>query len=410
MKLRGHAAVIATSPCYAQLVQSRGLEWHRVRPDVDVNDPATLRLAMDRRSGMEYILDRVIFPGLRDSYEDTAAAACDADLIVTHPVTLSAFLVARKLRLPWATTALAPASLYSAYDPPVLAGFPLAEKLVTFGPAFQNLLKKLVTRLFEMHWKPYRQFERELGLPAAPNPMLWIPHTDLILALFSPFLAAPQRDWPGTAKITGFPFLPPERALPSELEDFLATGESPIVFTLGSAAVGAAGDFFLESALAAHRLGRRSVLLVGRDARNRPPGKLPASALAVPYAAHSAIFPRASLIVHQGGIGTTAEALRAGKPTLVVPYSHDQPDHALRLTRLGVARTIPRERYGATVAERELGILLKEEAYADRAAAIGAEVREEDGVAVACDLLCALLEATDGGERREVRRSAALVH
>ena len=408
MKRRGHAPTVATSRCYRELVESRGIDWHDVRPDVDVTDPARLRLAMDRRTGMKYILNTMIFPGLRDSYEDTAAAVRDADLMVTHPVTLSAFLVARKLRLPWATIALAPASLYSVYDPPLLAGLPFAERLVTFGPGFQSGLKKFVTYLFELDWKPYRQFERELGLTPTRNPMLWIPDTDLILALFSPVLGPPQRDWPATTRIAGFPFLPAEDRLPDKLADFLNAGAPPIVFTLGSAAVGAAGDFFLQSAQAAERLGQRSVLLVGRDPRNQPPGRLPAGAMAVPYAAHSALFPRASVVVHQGGIGTTAEAMRAGKPTLVVPYSHDQPDHGRRLARLGMARTIPRERYASAIATCELDILMKQASYAERSAAVSAQVREESGAEVACDLLCSLLQAKGGGA--ELRRRAALVH
>lgn len=406
MKRRGHLPVIATSPCYRQMVESHGLKFHLVRPDVDVNDPAVLRLAMDRRTGMRYILRSMILPGLRDSFEDTAAAVREADLIVTHPVTLSAILVARKLRMPWATVALAPASLYSAYDPPVLSGFPFANKIVEFGPNFQRSLKKVVTFLFELDWKTYRQYEKELGLEAAPNPMLWIPPTDLILALFSPLLGQAQRDWPSTARVTGFPFLPAQEELPSDLEHFLNAGKPPVVFTLGSAAVGAAGDFFAQSAEAAHRLGQRSVLLVGRDSRNQAVGVLPPGAIAVPFAPHSALFPRASVVVHQGGIGTTAEAMRAGRPMLVVPYSHDQPDHAARLTRLGIARSIPRGLYNAAIAEREIEIVLQRNSYAQRAAEVGTDVGREDGVAVACDSLCNLLDR-DAAAKASLPREAA---
>jgi rhamnosyltransferase subunit B len=101
--------------------------------------------------------------------------------------------------------------------------------------------------------------------------------------------------------------------------------------------------------------------------------------IAVPYAPHAALFPRASVIVHQGGIGTTAEAMGAGRPMLVVPYSHDQPDHAARLTRLGITRSIPRERYSAGVAAREIRALLWENGYAERAYEVGLRVRRETG-------------------------------
>ena len=110
---------------------------------------------------------------------------------------------------------------------------------------------------------------------------------------------------------------------------------------------GAAGDFYEQSAEAARRLERRALLLVGRDPHNQPRRPLPPGVIAVQYAPHSAVFPSACAVVHQGGIGTTGESMRAGHPTLVVHYGHDQPDNAARLVRMGMARSIPRERYNA---------------------------------------------------------------
>jgi UDP:flavonoid glycosyltransferase YjiC (YdhE family) len=145
-------------------------------------------------------------------------------------------------------------------------------------------------------------------------------------------------------------------------------------------------------------LGRRAVLLVGRDPRNQPTGELPPGAIAVPYAPHAAVFPRGCVVVHQGGIGTTGEAMRAGRPMLVVHYSHDQPDHAARLSRLGVARGVPREKYNAAIAVREIQTLLQDRRYVDRAAEIGARVRSETETASACDLLSRLFPQTPSEE------------
>lgn len=404
MKRRGHSPVVATSPCYRKLAETQGVAFHPVRPDIDVTDPAVLQRAMDRRTGARYILCDILLPALRDSYEDTMAVAAGADLIVTHPVALNSFLYARKSRLPWAAVALAPASLFSIHDPAVFGGMPFAEKYAALGPAFQRALRRTLAFLFERDWKPFRKLEKELGLPRARNPLLWTPEAHLVLGLFSPVLAAPQRDWPANSHATGFPFFGHNEGNSLELQRFLDSGEPPIVFTLGSAAVGAAGDFFQQSAEAAHRLNRRAVLLVGRDPRNQPVGALPPGVIAVPYAPHAAAFPRACVVVHQGGIGTTGEAMRAGRPTLVVPYSHDQPDHAARLTRLGVARSIPRERYNSTTATREIQALLQNNRYAETAAAVGNRVRSEAGTATACDLLCGLLEKLHA--KQDVRSQA----
>jgi UDP:flavonoid glycosyltransferase YjiC (YdhE family) len=163
------------------------------------------------------------------------------------------------------------------------------------------------------------------------------------------------------------------------------------VFTLGSAAVGSAGDFYEHSIEAAIRLGKRALLLIGRDPANRPRREMPPTILAAPYAPHAAVFPRASVIVHQGGIGTTGEAMRAGRPMLVVPFGQDQPDHARRLKRLGVARSIPVELYDARRATRAINELLQDGAGVDRARAMGELVRKEAGVQNACDAIERLL-------------------
>lgn len=395
MKRRGHSPAVATTPVYRKLVEAENIGFHPVRPDLEADDPEILRRVMDRNTGGRYIIGDLILPALRDAYEDTAAAATKADLLVTHPLTFAGSLFARKTGVPWASLALAPVSMYSAYDPSVLVGLPFAEKLTSFGPAFQRGLLKTVAFLSEPMFKPFRKFEKELGLPSAPNPLFFGHSQQLALGLFSPVLAAPQTDWPLNSAATGFPFFEQKQGLPAEVERFLDAGDPPIVFTLGSAAVGVAGDFFERSAEAAQRLGRRAVLLVGSDPRNQPRRELPSGVIAIPHAPHAAVFPRACVVVHQGGIGTTGEAMRAGRPMLVVHYSHDQPDHAARLNRLGVARGISRERYNSDVAAGEIDALLRQKGYAERAAEVGAHVRSETGVATACDLLGRLLGLTN---------------
>jgi rhamnosyltransferase subunit B len=104
-------------------------------------------------------------------------------------------------------------------------------------------------------------------------------------------------------------------------------------------------------------------------------------------------------VVHQGGIGTTGEALRAGRPMLVVPHSHDQPDHGRRLRRLGVARTIPAGRYDARRAIEALGDLLRDPGYDDRAGRLAESVRTDSGVRTACDAIDGLL-ARDVSDRK----------
>ncbi len=131
-----------------------------------------------------------------------------------------------------------------------------------------------------------------------------------------------------------------------------------------------AGRFYEEGTAAAKMLGRKAVLLIGEDPRNRL-GNLPDGVDAYGYARYSELFPRATAIVHQGGVGTTAQAMRAGKPMLIMPYAHDQPDNAAPMKRLGIGRSISRGRFFARRAAAQLRRLLDDPDYACRAAEVG---------------------------------------
>src|SRR5439155_1833991 len=207
---------------------------------------------------------------------------------------------------------------------------------------------------------PVRQLRRELGLPPGPDPIFAGRHSPhLVLALFSRVIGEPQPDWPARTLVTGFPFYEETgSSLAPDLLQFLADGEPPIIFTLGSSVVWDAGSFYAESAAAARKLGKRAVLLVGNDPLNHPRELLSENFIAIPYAPYAPIFPRASAIVHHGGIGTTGQALRAGHPMLVVPFGGDQYDNGARVARLGVGRVMKRNHYRADRAAIELKQLL----------------------------------------------------
>jgi UDP:flavonoid glycosyltransferase YjiC (YdhE family) len=151
-----------------------------------------------------------------------------------------------------------------------------------------------------------------------------------------------------------------------------------------------AGSFYAESAKAVEQLGLRAVMLVGPLPENKPRVD-PHRVLLIESAPHERLFPRASCIVHQGGAGTTGQALRAGKPMIVVPHAHDQPDNAYRVERLGIGRSIFPRAYKASRIARTLAALLHTPAVQARAAVVGATVRSEGGAGLAADLIAAQL-------------------
>jgi UDP:flavonoid glycosyltransferase YjiC (YdhE family) len=143
---------------------------------------------------------------------------------------------------------------------------------------------------------------------------------------------------------------------------------------------------------AAHQLGRRAVML-GANTASR---QLTPQILALPYAPYAKVFCHAAVIVHQGGSGTTGQALRAGKPMLFVPYGWDQPDNAARVERLGIGLSLSRKAYSAPSAAAALQRLLAESDFASRAAEVAMQVRQEDGLSVACDAIELVLKKAPG--------------
>jgi UDP:flavonoid glycosyltransferase YjiC (YdhE family) len=168
------------------------------------------------------------------------------------------------------------------------------------------------------------------------------------------------------------------------LEQFLAEGPAPIVFTLGSSAVMAAGDFYEQSIAAVQQLGMRGVMLAGAEGVTRLSGKMSTNVLIVDAAPHSQLFPKAAVIVQQCGIGTLGQALSAGCPILAVPFAHDQPDNAHRVEQLGVARVVYPPQYRAQRVARELCDLLEQTKFGQAARAVAADIRAENGAAAAC--------------------------
>jgi rhamnosyltransferase subunit B len=395
LKALGQSPVLATCPYYRDLVEAAGIEFRPLRPDVDPTATALIRRIMDPARGSEVIIREVLVPSLREAYRDLTDAVRGADLVVAHPVTFAAPIVAEEHQLPWLSTVLAPLSFFSVSDFPALPPFPRVVYISRLATWIGRLAKWMTSRVTRDWTAPIRALRAERGLPPAGDPIFdgqFSPYGTL--ALFSRVLAEPQPDWPVHTHVTGFvPYNGPTAQLSPQLAEFLDRGDPPIVFTLGSSAVGAAGSFYEESARAAVQLGRRAVLLVGRQPENRPSGSLASSVIAVEYAAHEALFPCAAAVVHHGGIGTTGQVLRACRPMLVVPFAHDQPDNAYRAKKLGVARVLYPKRYTARRVAAELRALLNDHRYGKRAEAVGERVKEERGADVACAVMLDTLKA-----------------
>lgn len=391
LKGQGFAPVVATSAAYRGFVESEGLGFAPVRPDAG---DLTTRLGMGmgeiaRRMAQDdaFLFETLIFPHLRESYDDLLAASAGAVAVVSHAIAFAGRLVAEARGLPSIPVMLPPMLLYSAYDPPLASRAPIRAPVWPGEAAYNRLLLWALSHAVGLRAAPLRRLRRELELPRRRgfDLLLGFNSSAAILGLFSPLLGPPQPDHPPGTLIAGHSFhdrYEGAAGLPPDLAAFLDAGEPPLVFTLGSFVAHARPEYYAACIGAAQRLGRRGVLLADKDDAAQLRGEAPDGVHIVGYVPHSQIFPRAAAVVHHAGIGTTGQALRAGRPQVATPFLGDQFDNAGRLQRLGVARVVPGEAVKADNLAQALEAALGAPNGAERAA-LAAAISREDGAAVA---------------------------
>lgn len=400
---RGHRAVVATNPSFGGQIERAGVEFAPLGERMELDDVMKTPGVMSTWGGSRVVLKQLTLPLTRVIYPGVTALieSIRPDAIVNHPICFGAPWAAEKAGVPVVTAALAPISWMRAKDP------------IVFGPWRSARPRLYETRLDAWigRWimrgmldGSLNAIRREYGLPKGRDLLVGeFVRPGLNLGLWSPAFRGPAAGDPVGGVICGFPWFDAHHAHDTgadaeRLENFLRAGEPPIVFSLGTAAVHTAGDFYWQAAQAAARLKKRAVLLMGRqryiDEMVSQHGALPPGVIALAYARFSTLMPRAAMNVVHGGIGSTAQALRAGKPVGVVPLAHDQWDNAARCVRLEVGTSLAHSRATAERLASAIGRVIDDAAVQRRAREIGRVVMSEDGGAAAAG---ALESAVQGG-------------
>ncbi len=388
---RGHAAALMTNPYFAPHTHEAGLEHFALGEHKDLKtmlseNPET----MSGLRGPMQVLRKLMLPHVPEIVENTRRAITDwkADTVVVHPLCIGASWAAELAGVPCHAASLAPSIWFNANDQLVLPPF-RSENPSRRAVKLDLFMGRLVTSLALDG--PLNAQRRAMGLPKMKSIFITEARGGLInLALWSPLFRPIIDGDPRGAKITGFPWYDraKEQEAPSDaIENFLSNGEPPLIFTLGTAAAHTAGRFHQHAARACEILNRRGLFLVGRG--HQGPSNMPKGSAAFEYAPFSAVFPRAAVNIHHGGIGTTAQALRAGRPTVVIPMAHDQFDNAARLKRMRVSETV---RHAQVTPERLAAAIrrvLENPAVSAAAARLAPLIAQEDGASAAVDVLLA---------------------
>ncbi|KPL86043.1 glycosyltransferase [Herpetosiphon geysericola] len=382
----GHTVKLIGPANFADLSQAAGVPFASV--GVDLQAYLRERMASLSKSNNSIRLLKSLHNELNELIEqvahETLQACQDTDCIIgTGPQTAS---FAEKVGVPFIEAVLQPVTPTRSFPSPI------APSWLKLG-GFANYLTHLGFE--QMFWQVFRPTVNRvrtqvLGLRSYGfgSPFAKIRgQVALRLHGYSNYVVPRPNDWPDQHKVTGFWFLPPpsDWSPPAELTDFLAAGSAPIYIGFGSMMGGDPQTLTNLVSEALARTGQRGILAGGWGALGETTDAND-QLLFVKDVPHYWLFPQMAAIVHHGGAGTTGAALRSGKPSIVVPFSFDQPFWGRRVAELGVGSApIPRKQLTLERLVAAINQVTKQTAIRERAAQLGEQIQAEHGTAQAID-------------------------
>ncbi|MBI1353702.1 MAG: glycosyltransferase [Acidobacteria bacterium] len=387
LRARGHSVAVYANPYYEKAVRGAGLDFRAMGSQEGYLDAMRDPKLWKQRGGWSVLIDHML-GSMEPLYETIKQAYRPGETLVIAPFSaFGARIANEKLGVPLVNLLLEPLLLRSLDHQPGRIVDPRHLPLVrAYRRAMLWALDRFV--LDRMLGEKTNAFRATLGLPPVSRfAGGWFHSPDLVVGLFPNWYAKPMRDWPPQVRLTGFPLFDEDEAaapVPPAVEEFLAEGEPPIVFTLGTP-MRTGKEFFHTSAEACRILGRRGILL--SPFAEQMPSDLPAGVKHFDYVPFGSLLPRAAALVHHGGVGTIAQALRAGIPQIVHPLNFAHPDNAIRMVALGVGEMLRGKQYTAPKAAERLDSLLSSPEVARRLELHAAKFQNQSWLEETCRLI-----------------------
>lgn len=391
LQAAGHSVRLATHRPYEQFVREHGLAFAPLagNPRQLLSSDAGLAWVESGGNPLRFArsLGRVVEEAVDAMTADVVTACRGSDAILYSTFGFIASYAGRKLGIPTFAAPVQPLNRTRAFP-----NIGLPQDLP--GGGLVNWLSHLVME--QLFWQPLRpHVNRWLveTLAMRPEP-LWGPFYRLhreqrpVLYAFSRHVVPKPADWGDHVHLTGYWFLDGEDGWepPADLLAFLQRRPQPIYVGFGSMTTRDPAAFTETVRRALAMSGRPAVVLSGWGALN--PSDLGPDVYPVEHVPHEWLFPRVAAVVHHGGAGTTAAGLRAGTPTVVIPFFADQNFWAGRVAALEVGpRPLPLRKLSSARLAAAILQATGDEAMAGRAAAIGRRIRAEEGVRKAVSLL-----------------------
>jgi UDP:flavonoid glycosyltransferase YjiC (YdhE family) len=392
LKAAGHAVTIGTHPLFEELIRGHGLGFAPIRVDPRLVFDRDLSQIGGNPIGFGRWMIEQLERQIAVFVEDAIPALADADAVLFSTFAYVAYHIAEKQGIPALAVYLQPATPTRAFSSPTAPAPAWLPGLVNWLSF--KLSNQMFFQMVEGITNAIRQ--ERLGLPKVTRGWLWRLDTSPmpIVYGYSPSVVPRPPDWDAQKVVTGYWFLDEDAAWqPSgDLAAFLEAGPPPVYVGFGSMIDTEAQAVTRVVVDALRMAGLRAVLLGGWA--NLGGDALPETILKIDYAPHEWLFPRCAAVAHHGGAGTTAAGLRAGRPSVIVPFFADQPWWGQRVHALGVGPApVPRKGLTAARLAAALQQAATDAGMRERAAALGEHIRAEDGVGQAVEVIEKLLGA-----------------